>query len=299
MQGFGVLIAIREDENKNLTVRVVSENSGLVLGLSPKYLFCLASFTDLLNQDQEHTLRDHITFCRDEQEELHDLDGPEVFLLSGESQDHRGEWKCWCAIHIVPQTDLIVLELELEEDHLFPLMTPLEEQNAEGKMRTNVEPYEPTEEDLIESTAQESKPLRLLNRRQLKNRSTMEHFSILSQVNEQLAAATDLKTFVKIVVGVFKEITGFHRVMVYQVLTSVVSSDSSSMRNGTAKSLQNWWIGRQQKICIAVYTFRPPIFQRKLASCTPSTKFECFTIATNRPLVSCVVPRKTFNVLWI
>jgi light-regulated signal transduction histidine kinase (bacteriophytochrome) len=45
----------------------------------------------------------------------------------------------------------------------------------------------------------------------------MEHFSILSQVNEQLAGATDLKTFVKIVVGVFKEITGFHRVMVYQV----------------------------------------------------------------------------------
>jgi light-regulated signal transduction histidine kinase (bacteriophytochrome) len=44
----------------------------------------------------------------------------------------------------------------------------------------------------------------------------MEHFSILSQVNEQLGSATDIKQFVKIVVGVFKEITGFHRVMVYQ-----------------------------------------------------------------------------------
>ena len=221
MQGFGVLIVIREDENQNLLVRVVSENSGLVLGLSPHYLFSLASFTDLLNQDQENTLRDHIAFCRDEQQEPHELDGPEVFLLSGTSQDQRGEWKCWCAMHIIPQTDLICLEFELEEDHLFPLAIPLDEQNAD-KMGMNVEPYEPTEEDLSESTTKESRPLRLLNRRQQKNKSPMEHFSILSQVNEQLAAATDLKQFVKIVVGVFKEITGFHRVMVYQVLPVLV-----------------------------------------------------------------------------
>jgi light-regulated signal transduction histidine kinase (bacteriophytochrome) len=45
----------------------------------------------------------------------------------------------------------------------------------------------------------------------------MEHFSILSQINEQLAQCTDLKAFLKIVVGVVKEITGFHRVLIYQV----------------------------------------------------------------------------------
>lgn len=202
-------------------------------------------------------------------------------------------------MHIVPQTDLIVLEFELEEDDLFPLMTPLDEQHAEGKMGMHVEPYEPTEEDVIESTTKESKPLRLLNRRQQKNKSPMEHFSILSQVNEQLAAATDLKQFVKIVVGVFKEITGFHRVMVYQVLPAYVLSNISSMRNGTAKSWQNWWIGKQPKICIAVYTFLQPIFPRKLASCTPSTKSDFFTIAINRRLVLCVAPKMTCNVRWI
>jgi light-regulated signal transduction histidine kinase (bacteriophytochrome) len=69
----------------------------------------------------------------------------------------------------------------------------------------------------MESTTKESRPLRLLNRRQQSHKSPMEHFSILSLVNEQLASATDIKQFVKIVVGVFKEITGFHRVMVYQV----------------------------------------------------------------------------------
>lgn len=215
VQGFGVLVAVREDkETEDLVVRIVSENSGLVLGLSPQYLFSIKSFTELLDQDQENILRDHVAFCREEQQVPHDLDGPEVFLITGKSQDHRKEWTCWCAMHVQPGTDLIILEFELEDDTVFPLKTPLEAQYKGGM---NVEPFEPTEDDLAESTTKESKPLRLLNRRQQRNKSPMEHFSILSQVNEQLAGATDLKTFVKIVVGVFKEITGFHRVMVYQV----------------------------------------------------------------------------------
>jgi len=221
VQGFGVLMAVHEDPNtENLVVRVVSENSGLVLGLSPTYLFSLQSFTELLNQDQENTLRDHINFCRVEQQEPHDLDGPEVFLITGKSQDDGREWTCWCAMHIAPGTDLIVLEFELENDDLFPLSTPLDQQHLSGAEDEDAkaEPYNPTEEELLESTHKESKPLRLINRRQARTSSPMQHFSILSQVNEQLASATDIKHFVKIVVGVFKEITGFHRVMVYQVL---------------------------------------------------------------------------------
>jgi len=227
VQGFGVLIAVREDpETEDLVVRVVSENSGLILGLSPQYLFSLNSFTELLAQDQENTLRDHIWFCRVEQQEPHDLDGPEVFLITGKRQDNQEEWTCWCALHIAPGTDLIVLEFELEEDNLFPLMTPLDEQYRDNeKPGMDVEPYEPTEEDLIESTTKESRPLRLINRRQQRNKSPMQHFSILSQVNEQLASATDIKQFVKIVVGVFKEITGFHRVMVYQVSSPLIYFD--------------------------------------------------------------------------
>jgi len=218
VQGFGVLIAVREDPaTENLVVRVASENSGLILGLSPNYLFALESFTQLLSQDQENVLRDHITFCRVEQREHHDLDGPEVFLITGKGQVGRSNWVCWCAIHIAPGSDLIIMEFELEDDHLFPLYTPLDQQSPGETKDSFVDPYEPTPADLIESTQKESKPLRLLSRRQARTNSPMEHFSILSQVNEQLASATDIKQFVKIVVGIFKEITGFHRVMVYQV----------------------------------------------------------------------------------
>lgn len=44
----------------------------------------------------------------------------------------------------------------------------------------------------------------------------MEVFNIMSQVQEQLANAKTLDSFLKILVGVVKELTGFHRVMIYQ-----------------------------------------------------------------------------------
>ena len=38
----------------------------------------------------------------------------------------------------------------------------------------------------------------------------------MAQINEQLGSAPDLDTFLKIVVGVIKDLTQFHRVLVYQ-----------------------------------------------------------------------------------
>jgi light-regulated signal transduction histidine kinase (bacteriophytochrome) len=44
----------------------------------------------------------------------------------------------------------------------------------------------------------------------------MDIFAVMSQVNEQLGAATDMETFLKVVVGIVKDLTQFHRVLVYQ-----------------------------------------------------------------------------------
>lgn len=44
----------------------------------------------------------------------------------------------------------------------------------------------------------------------------MDVFSVMAQVNEQLGAAEDLDSFMKVVVGVIKDLTQFHRVLVYQ-----------------------------------------------------------------------------------
>ena len=44
----------------------------------------------------------------------------------------------------------------------------------------------------------------------------MDMFSVMAQVNEQLGAPNDLESFLKVVAGVIKDLTQFHRVLVYQ-----------------------------------------------------------------------------------
>lgn len=54
---------------------------------------------------------------------------------------------------------------------------------------------------------------------QIQGESSVHHLSANGRANsktDQLSSTTDLDAFLKVVVGLTKEITGFHRVMVYQ-----------------------------------------------------------------------------------
>jgi hypothetical protein len=52
VQGFGLLVALEEQAESKLVVRVVSENSKKLIGYTPKQLFTLDSFTDILSDEQ-------------------------------------------------------------------------------------------------------------------------------------------------------------------------------------------------------------------------------------------------------
>ncbi|PCH40363.1 hypothetical protein WOLCODRAFT_98767 [Wolfiporia cocos MD-104 SS10] len=157
VQGFGILIAVEEDEETgNLVVRQVSENSTELLGLSPQYLFSLDCFSQTLPDQQADVLFDNIQYLNDtslsaeeQAENLH------VFMLSGWGElgtasadsmssdpQQRRSWSCWCAAHRPQMTapanlaagadgnstrsgtnyeNLIILEFELERDIFNPL----------------------------------------------------------------------------------------------------------------------------------------------------------------------------------
>ncbi|CRK37810.1 hypothetical protein BN1723_015240 [Verticillium longisporum] len=120
VQGFGLLLALREDQEGGFSVRYTSENSERIIGYSPKQLFNLASFLDILSEEQQDNLLDHIDFIRDEDADPA-TNGPEVFSLTVRSS-RRKSTKLWCAIHINPaHPDLIICEFELDDDHLYPL----------------------------------------------------------------------------------------------------------------------------------------------------------------------------------
>ncbi|KAI1806284.1 hsp90-like protein [Daldinia bambusicola] len=214
IQAFGLLIALREENDGRLTARCVSENSKKIVGFSPQELFRLESFTDILTEEQTDNLLDHIDFIRDEEADPA-TNGPDVFSISIRPP-HRRSIKLWCAIHInASHPELIICEFEPEDDQEHPLR-PADEPIPDGPQDTLCQ--NPTTEEFQESTEISSRPLRIL--RSARNRrgeaSAMQVFDIMSQVQEQLASAPNLPTFLKILVGIVKELTGFHRVMIYQ-----------------------------------------------------------------------------------
>lgn len=214
VQGFGLLIALEEETEGKLVVRVVSENSKRLIGYTPKQLFALESFTDILSEDQTDNLLDHVDFIRDEEADVNS-NGPEVFTMSIRTPQRKLQ-KLWCGMHITDKNPgLIICEFELEDDPLYPLVP-----NNEGTpdLPEDTLSSDPTADEYADSTEIASKPLRVLRsaRKRKGEAAAMEVFNVMSQVQEQLASAPNLDKFLKILVGVVKELTGFHRVMVYQ-----------------------------------------------------------------------------------
>lgn len=114
-----------------------------------------------------------------------------------------------------PSRSLSSCEFEPEDDQRYPIRPPDEP--------TPQDPHDtlyqsPTAEQFHESTEIGSKPLRVLRsaRKRRGEAGAMQVFDIMSQVQEQFASAPNLDRFLKILVGIVKELTGFHRVMVYQ-----------------------------------------------------------------------------------
>ncbi|KAL8808569.1 MAG: hypothetical protein Q9223_007247 [Gallowayella weberi] len=215
IQSFGLLVALREEEEGRFKVRIVSENSKKIIGYTPKQLFELDSFCDILTDEQADNLLDHVDFIRDEDSDPA-TNGPEVFTMAIRPPTSRRSHKLWCAMHInEANRDLVICEFELEDDPINPLIP-----HGEGTpdLPEDTLNSTPTEQELAESTVNASKPLRVLRtaRKRKGEAAAMEVFNIMSQVQEQLANASNLDVFLKILVGVVKELTGFHRVMIYQ-----------------------------------------------------------------------------------
>jgi len=214
VQGFGLLIALHEESEGKLTVRIVSENSWRIIGYTPKQLFMLESFTDILSEAQTDNLLDHIDFIKDESSDVQP-NGPEVFTISIRNAQRKAQ-KLWCAIHINDKSpNLIICEFELEDDPVYPLV-PSQDETPEPPEDTLNSVL--TQEEYKESTETHSRPLRVLRsaRKRKGEAAAMEVFNVMSQVQEQLTTAPNLDQFLKVLVGVVKELTGFHRVMIYQ-----------------------------------------------------------------------------------
>lgn len=315
-----------------------SENSGHLLGLPPKLLLGLNSLTDVFDKEQAAVLRDNIEVVFESSLDYAQT-GPHTFRIEGEGELGTGldgpnkpnKWACWCAAHRpdpVRRPRLVVIEFELENDTINPPCTdPIEPITDDERGGLAGEPYEPTEDDLKESTKAYTRPLRALARLRRKGRDfsgdSVDVIQILAQINEQFDKALDLSSFLKMVVSVVRELTGFHRVMVYQVggfgprLAPRLTPRRSSTRIGMVWSLRSSSTGRRLAISTVAFTFQRQVrtsyrqnarsaadatglqtFLCRPESYTRSTRSGCSSIETSRQLDSSARIERSSNTLW-
>lgn len=124
--------------------------------------------------------------------------------------------KLWCALSIhQANKDTILCEFELEEDLKFPTAPP--DANSPSAPVDTLKST-PSKADITESTQSASKPLRILKRAsQVRGEvAALNVYRVTSQIQEQFGAAESMDQLMKVVVGIVKELTKFHRVMIYQ-----------------------------------------------------------------------------------
>ncbi|KAL4900421.1 hypothetical protein BDW74DRAFT_161915 [Aspergillus multicolor] len=214
IQSFGVLVAVREEPDEQMVVHIVSENSQDILGYSPNELFSLPTFCDIFPDEQADNFLDHVDFVKDDGYDP-SVDGPEVFILTVNQPD-GSTTRVWCAMHTSPALDgLVVCEFELEDDSVNPLTMSGQISPAAP---SNTLDILPTIEQMAGSTMTINQPLRILRRarRRKGEAAAMEVFSIVSQIQEQLARADSMETLLDTTSGIVKELTGFHRILIYQ-----------------------------------------------------------------------------------
>jgi light-regulated signal transduction histidine kinase (bacteriophytochrome) len=118
-------------------------------------------------------------------------------------------------MHIQKQSALIICEFETKQDTFSPIHPPVDGFPVEPIRITE---HEATAAERLLSTTSKSKPLHAVNvaRKLSHPLGAMDLFHALCEIQAQLSSAESLETLLDIIVGLVYEITGFHRVMVYQ-----------------------------------------------------------------------------------
>jgi light-regulated signal transduction histidine kinase (bacteriophytochrome) len=214
IQGFGLLFVIEfTGDLDSIPVQAVSENSNGFIGRTPSELLSLKSFTSIIRKTQIDEFVEHINLIQSGEMDTV-ANRFEAFTVSmSTSEDQFRDF--WCVMH---QTDKhsasIICEFELHEDERTggclgrsPLRFP-----------SNTIAGTAPPENYAQTT--QSQKASLIDRRNGKKRKcssiAMDTLNTLSRLQDRLATAPDVESLLKAAVDTVKELTGFHRVMIYQ-----------------------------------------------------------------------------------
>lgn len=217
VQNFGALLGLKYSEEGNLEVRIASENTRRILGYGPEQLFALPSFLDALKDEVREEMIARINQAlkyADEHQRETRLDIFQITLTF----PYEPETRLWCAIHIAPKPDkMIVCEFEEYVDAFY--LKDVRAARILPDMPVRSTGVESAPEELKLSTTSASKPLPVLEiarQRKHKEFSSLDLFNALAQAQKQITTCSDVQGVLDVVVGIISELTGFHRVMFYR-----------------------------------------------------------------------------------
>ena len=187
IQPFGALIAIHEE---SWQVRQASQNCFEILGVSPTELFQESSFKNYLNLEQIEELDRHFQ----ELSLFPDEAGPDVVLLEFKKDQEIISLQCACH-KSQKNPGLIILEFEVNESKTYPLCT-----------------NSALDKQLFQSLHLENL---VLNDRM---ESIMGILSMINKVNGYLSEKKTFKDLTTSVANIVQMLTGFERVMIYEVI---------------------------------------------------------------------------------
>ncbi|KAK3987278.1 putative signal transduction histidine-protein kinase [Cladorrhinum sp. PSN332] len=217
IQSFGMLTALRLNENGTYVPRIVSENSYLVSRYWPHEIF---AFGDIHQVMPLYMRPQFNTILRDVKAD-YDANGktqePVVFESAFKDRDGR-LLPAWCAAHYLGgNVDLYVCEFELHDYSSHPM--------AHGQKSAPTAPVDTLGSDhmdlaTVSSMHSKSQPVftsfRYISEGTIPNASSVEVVGVTTRIQRQFSQATTVPDLLDNIVGVVKELSQFGRVMIYE-----------------------------------------------------------------------------------
>ena len=214
IQGFGLLFILESTGNSSsIPVQAVSENSKGFIGRTPNELLSLESFTSIIKETQVDEFIEQINLIQSEQTDII-ANKFEAFTVSMSiSKDHFREF--WCVMHRTDtHSNSIICEFELHEDEHTVGCQGHSILHSSGYKMTSTAPPKKCAKPM----QSQKRPSRSLcsGEERVCNSVAMDTLNTLSRVQDGLATAPDVESVLEVTVDVVKELTGLHRVMIYQ-----------------------------------------------------------------------------------
>jgi light-regulated signal transduction histidine kinase (bacteriophytochrome) len=216
IQSHGMLIGleiVEEQGRPRYECRLVSENSHAICSYTPRFILELDNFIRLFPAYQRPIFQTHARSVVTQFKQTLESAEPKVFNTS--FVDPSGcIISAWCAMHFLGgDHNLLMCEFELEA--ISEVVPDLPDDLAST-------PFNSLASDPMDATASfisMSEPLKIsggsVDLFQGEGR-TMEVVNVMSQIQQQLSDAITIQGLLDAIVGVIKELTSFHRCMVYQ-----------------------------------------------------------------------------------